>query len=79
MSYLTEASLAGAIRHAVIHNRITAVVPKSLLWTDFPDSEEDLFGPATKDEMRPPRAVSQRRPNARRQRLYARLTEGGTA
>lgn len=75
MNYLTEASLAGAIRAAISYNRNTPVLPKALVWTDFPDTDDDLFGPGTKDELRPPNPVRRRRPRERR-RLYDRLITG---
>ena len=74
MSYYSPKGLRKAIRQAVRYNRRMPVIPKALLWTDFPDTDEDLFGPDTKEDMRRPISISRRRPKHRRQRLHARLT-----
>ena len=77
MSYDSRRALLRAIRKAIKYNRDTPVEPKALLWTDVPDTEEDLFGPNTREDMREPAPVRRRRPRQRRQGLYDRLNEGG--
>jgi hypothetical protein len=76
MSYTSRRALLRAIHRAVRYNREMPVEPKALLWTDFPDTEEDLFGPNTREDMREPAPVRRRRPKHRRQSLYNRLSEG---
>ena len=72
--YIYGSELRRDIRAAVRDNNRHGVEPKALLWTDYPDADEDLFGPGTKEELRPPNAVWRRGPG---QRLHARLGEGG--
>ena len=79
MSYPSRRRIMRDIRKAIRYNREMPVEPKALLWTDFPDTEEDLFGPNTREDMREPAPIRRRRPQQRRQGLYERLNEGGRA